>query len=84
MPNRVLPPGPGSAQLALAGDRVAALHVVVSAHLEDLSRLFRPEMDTKVTFVARAPGYPDGSRDVVVTDDEIGHVIAALKLKAEA
>ena len=43
-------------------------------HIEGIKMLLNP--DVKVTVVIRTPAHP--KRDIIVTDDESRHVIAAL------
>jgi hypothetical protein len=78
--DRVLAAGGESIMLAMAGDKIARLHVAIGAHLTDIASLFKG--DVKLTLVARAPEHPDGSRDVVVTDDDLAAVVGAIELRA--
>lgn len=47
-------------------DKVQRMHAAVSAALEGISTMFKPGI--KVTFIARAPGNPEG--DVLIGDDQ--------------
>jgi hypothetical protein len=49
-----------------------------SKHLDQIQQLWNPGM--KVTLLVRSPDHPDGSRDFMLTDDQIPDVIAALEI----
>lgn len=55
-----------------------AAGLVIGDHLAEIAALFRPGM--KLTLVARDPDHFDGSRDMVVTADDLSLVIAALEI----
>jgi hypothetical protein len=54
----------------------------ISRHLNEIAELFKP--GAKLTFVSRSPDFPDGSRDMVLTSDDLGAVIAALEIRRGA
>ncbi len=59
------------ARVIEAGDRMAD-------HLADIAKLFVPGM--KLTLLARHPGFPDGSRDIVMGDDQdLEAIVAAVR-----
>lgn len=49
----------------------------IAQHLAEISMYFKPVM--KLSLLAREPDYPDGSRNILVSDDEIDDMIAALE-----
>lgn len=51
---------------------------VIETHLLQIEKVFKPGM--KLTLVARHPDHPDGSRDMVVSGDDLNLVIAALQI----
>lgn len=53
----------------------------IAAHLEAIQALFTA---VKVTLIVRDPTHPDGSRDLVMTDDHLGHAIRALEIRRAA
>lgn len=55
---------------------------IVMECMDEIARHFRPGV--KVTVIVRTPTHPDGSRDMVVTADELPAVIAALKIREVA
>lgn len=59
---------------------LARVRTIISAHLSEISGLF--VSGTKFTLLARQPSHPDGSRDLVVTNDELGPSVAALRQRA--
>jgi hypothetical protein len=61
--------------------RVERMRQEAAYHLDQIAKLFVPAM--KITLVVRNPERPDGSQDVLLTDDTVPEVIAALKLLAE-
>jgi hypothetical protein len=61
--------------------RIGNMHREASGHLEKIASLFNPGM--RLTLVVRNPERPDGSQDVLLTDDTVPEVIAALELLAE-
>lgn len=52
------------------------VHDAISAHLAEIAGLFVPGV--KLTLLARSPSHPDGSRDMVVTSDDLIAAIVAL------
>lgn len=60
---------------------VQRVGVRVADALHELSSLFKP--GAKLTFLARHPDAPDGSRDMVITEDDLGEVIAALSIRRQ-
>jgi hypothetical protein len=62
-----------SARIQAVGDHVMDCMDSILAH-------FKP--GAKITVVVRQPDFPDGSRDMVVTTDEIEPVIKALGIRA--
>jgi hypothetical protein len=58
---------------------VAEVGAEISEHLAQIARLFKTH--TKLTLVARRPGHPDGSQDMIVTEDYLPAVIEALKIR---
>jgi len=71
--------GQEAAVRAATGDTVANLQLTIADHLVEIAALFKPGV--KLTLIARTPTHPDGSRDVVVTDDNVSSVIRALELR---
>jgi len=61
---------------------VQAVGQEVSQALGNLAPLFKPGV--RLTFVARRPECPDGSQDMVITDDDLFDVMKALKLRQMA
>ena len=62
--------------------RVQAVGALVEECAHAIAAQFKP--GAKVTIVVRTPTHPDGSRDMVVTSDDIDAVIGALRTRAEA
>ena len=58
--------------LTRVGDRIAG-------HLNEIKRLFKPGV--KVTVLVRTLSHPDGTRDLVMTDDTIADAIKALSIR---
>lgn len=54
----------------------------VGEHLAEMAALFKPGV--KLTFLARRPEAPDGSQDMVLTDDDLTSAIAALTIRRDA
>jgi hypothetical protein len=48
----------------------------ISDHMFAIQTLFKPGM--KITLLIRAPDHPDGSRDLLMTDDLIDEAVAAM------
>jgi len=48
----------------------------ISDHLDAVKRLFKPGV--RVTILVRTPDFPDGSRDLVLTDDDLDAALSAL------
>lgn len=55
---------------------------IISAHLEEISRLFVDNM--KLTFIARNPAKFDGSQDMIITDDLLRKVQQAVRQRMAA
>ena len=55
---------------------------IIGEHLGEIASLFKP--GTKLTFLARRPNAPDGSQDMVMTDDTLADAIAALTIRRDA
>lgn len=55
---------------------------IIAEHLEGIKTLFKPGI--KVTLLVRTETHPDGSRDLVMTDDDLETAIAALRIRQEA
>lgn len=49
-------------------------------HLQEIQRHFK---NSKVTLVARAPGFPNGDRDLVMGDDDLDEAIAAIRIRQQ-
>jgi hypothetical protein len=60
----------------IADPKVTSVGREIASHLADLADLFKP--GAKLTLLVRRPEHPDGSQDMVVTDDGLHEVIAAL------
>jgi hypothetical protein len=54
---------------------------LISEHLGEIAALFKP--GTKLTLLARQPHMPDGSQDMVLTDDTLDRAIAALVIRRD-
>lgn len=52
----------------------------ISYHLQEIQRFFK---NSKVTLVARAPGFPNGDRDLVMGDDDLDLAIAAIRIRQQ-
>ena len=63
-------------------DKLADVAERISEHLTEISELFVP--GTKLTLLARQPSHPDGSRDLVQTNDDLPSAIAALTIRSRA
>jgi hypothetical protein len=57
--------------------RVANAFEDIAGILEVIEQVYFK--NSRLTLVARAVGYDDGSRDMIVTGDDLGAVIAALE-----
>jgi hypothetical protein len=57
---------------------------VIADCMDDIMKCFKPGM--KITVLVRAVGYPDGSRDLLMTDDQLPFVVRAIetRMKSEA
>ena len=60
-------------------DRVRKLWVQVSEVLEEIRSSFVTPDKFRLTLVVRHPDYPDGSRDVLVSDDTEEELLAAIR-----
>lgn len=58
--------------------KLARLHDDVNGLLNEIGSL--PAPGTKLTLVARTPTHPDGSRDIVFTDDDLDQVVEAIRI----
>jgi hypothetical protein len=56
--------------------------VVIADCMDEILRCFKP--GAKITVVVRASGYPDGSRDLIMTDDDMAMVIKAIEMRMKA
>jgi len=54
----------------------------IAAHMNEIAALFKP--GKKITVLVRTPKHPDGSRDVLITNDTIDDAIAALQTRKTA
>lgn len=61
--------------------RIENMRRSASHHLEQIAKLFNPGM--KLTLVVRNPDEPDGSQNVLLTDDTIPEVVLALEQLAK-
>lgn len=57
--------------------RIDRLRRQIADKLDEITALYSEPV--KVTLVVRAPAYPDGRRDTVMTDDDPEKAIAALR-----
>jgi len=48
----------------------------IAYHMDEIVALFKPGV--KITILVRTPSHPDGSRDLVMTNDLITEAIAAI------
>lgn len=62
--------------------KLAALNDAITRHLWDVAELFTEPV--KLTMVVRNPAHADGSRDVVVTDDDAESVCAVIRQRFAA
>lgn len=60
----------------MSGALLAEASQAIAEHMDAIVALFKPGV--KITVVIRTPSHPDGSRDLVMTDDMINEVVAAL------
>lgn len=49
---------------------------MVADYCDEIKRLFKPPM--RLTVLVRMPDYPDGSRDFILTDDQLDLAAAAI------
>jgi hypothetical protein len=56
--------------------------VVIADCMDDIMKCFKPGM--KITVLVRAVGYPDGSRDLLMTDDSLPFVLRAIETRMKA
>lgn len=56
--------------------RLAEVGAEIREHLAEIETLFVPGM--KLTLLVRDPRFPDASRDMVITNDQISAAILAL------
>lgn len=59
--------------------KVQSVAEEIGDHMDAILRLFKP--GAKITVLVRTPDYPDGSRDMLMTSDDIENAIAALKCR---
>jgi hypothetical protein len=52
-------------------DRLQHVRAEIADHLAEIATLFRSTAGVKLTLLARTPSHPDGSRDLVVSDDDL-------------
>lgn len=62
--------------------QVARFHEEAGERLHELSTMVLP--GAKLTLLVRRPEAPDGSQDMVVTDDDISEVLKALEIRRTA
>lgn len=62
--------------------QVSHFHGRACVALESLAKLLKP--GAKLTLLVRRPEAPDGSQDMVVTDDDLRAAIAALEIRRSA
>lgn len=60
-------------------DLLANASEIASEKLSEIAALFKP--GARLTLLVRTPGYPDGSRDFVLTNDALVDAIAALEIR---
>lgn len=61
--------------------KAAEAGAIIREHLAEIGTLYRADAGMKLTFLARNPSFPDGSRDMVVSsDDDMPAVIRALEI----
>lgn len=53
----------------------------ISFHMEEIQRFFK---NSKITLVMRAPGFPNGDRDLVMSDDDLDQAIEAIRIRQRA
>lgn len=58
---------------------LADLQNEIASRLVEISNLFKGH--PKTTCLVRFPDFPDGSRDVLVTDDDLDGVIAGILIR---
>ena len=58
-------------------ERVKLLRAQIAAKLDEIAKLYRDHV--KITLIVRAPDFPGGVRDTVMTDDDPERAIAALR-----
>lgn len=66
----------------MTGPGVMFFHGQACRALERLSKIANP--GARFTLLVRRPEAPDGSQDMVITDDDLSDVIAALKIRQVA
>lgn len=62
--------------------RMLALQEGIAAHLDKIASMFKPGV--QVTCLVRSSAFPDGSRDVIVTSDDLGEVMKAMEIQVQA
>ncbi len=60
-------------------DAVLHLHEEVAEHLDEIRKLFKKDEPYKLSFYGRNVEHPDGSRDVLVTEDDVDGLINAIR-----
>lgn len=60
--------------------KLAKLGAIIEHHLNRIRSVYAEPGAIRLTLVIRRVDSPDGSRNVVVTDDEIEDVVTALRL----
>jgi hypothetical protein len=58
-------------------DYLARVRGAIEQHLAEIHGLFLP--GSKITILIRQPDHPDGSRDLVMTDDTLHAAVNALQ-----
>lgn len=59
--------------------RVQEVGAAVSEHLAEIAEMFKD--GAKLTFLARFPDWPDGSRDMLVTNDSLDGIVDAVRIR---
>jgi len=62
-------------------ERIEQLHRDVAFYLDRIRESWKPEQRERVrlTFLARHLDYPDGSRDVLISEDDTESIVYALR-----
>lgn len=54
----------------------------VAGHMEAIVACFKPGV--KITVLVRTPSHPDGARDFLMTDDDLGEALKAIEIRRAA